>query len=146
MGRKPIFLVGIGSVAVRGVLFALFKNPYALVATQVLDGIGAGIFGVLNVLIIADLTRGTGRFNFAQGAISTTTGIGAGVSNAATGLIVKHFGFVAGFLTLAGVAAGGLLFYAACMPETHDAASDSEAEAQKENRQTGEVGTAPAAP
>jgi len=120
MGRKPIFLFGIASVAVRAVLFALFRNPYALVATQVLDGIGAGIFGVLNVLIIADLTRGTGRFNFAQGATATSTGTGASVSNTATGFIVKHFGFAAGFLTLACVAGAAFVFAMLLLPETKD--------------------------
>jgi MFS family permease len=120
VGRKPIFLVGIASVAVRGVLFAIFKNPYALVATQVLDGIGAGIFGVLNVLITADLTRGTGRFNYAQGAIATSTGIGASLSNAGTGLLVKHSSFAVGFLTLAGVAVGAFVFAWFLLPETRD--------------------------
>ena len=52
---------------------------------QALDGIGAGIFGVVSVIVIADLTRGTGRFNLAQGAIATATGIGAALSNALTG-------------------------------------------------------------
>ena len=33
--------------------------------------IGAGIFGVVSVLVIADLTRGTGRFNLTLGAITT---------------------------------------------------------------------------
>ena len=44
---------------VRGVLYTLTRNLYLLVAIQVLDGIGAGIFGVVSVLVIADLTRGT---------------------------------------------------------------------------------------
>lgn len=129
-GRKPLFLLGIATVAVRGVLFAIFKNPYALVATQVLDGIGAGIFGVLNVLIIADLTRGTGRFNYAQGAIATATGIGASVSNLGTGLLVKHFGFSAGFLTLGGVAVGAFVFAWFLMPETRDAEEPGDADGE----------------
>jgi MFS family permease len=140
LGRKPIFLVGIASVAVRGVLFAIFKNPYALVATQVLDGIGAGIFGVLNVLITADLTQGTGRFNYAQGAISTATGIGASLSNAGTGLLVKHSGFPTGFLTLAGVAVGAFVFAWFLLPETRDA-EEPKPDNQNNNEQTGAPST-----
>jgi hypothetical protein len=49
-------------------------------AIQVMDGIGAGIFGVVSVLLIADLTRGTGRFNLTLGAITTVVGIGAVLS------------------------------------------------------------------
>ena len=92
--------------------------------------IGAGIFGVVSVLVVADLTRGTGRFNFTQGALATATGLGAGVSNVLAGFIVKAAGFNAGFLTLATIAGVGLIFFALAMPETrlqgHDPAISAE--------------------
>jgi hypothetical protein len=44
-----------------------------LVAIQVLDGIAPGIC-VVSVLVIADLARGTGRFNLTLGAITTALG------------------------------------------------------------------------
>ena len=68
-GRRAVFLAGFAVLPVRGVLYTLTTNPSALVAVQLLDGIGAGIFGVVGVLVIADLTRGTGRFNLVQGAL-----------------------------------------------------------------------------
>ncbi len=37
-----------------------------LVALQALDGIGAGIYGVVIVAMCADLTKGKGRFNALQ--------------------------------------------------------------------------------
>ena len=46
-------------------------------AVQLMDGLGAAIFGVVSVLVIADLTSGTGRFNFTQGVVATATGLGA---------------------------------------------------------------------
>ena len=61
-----------------------------------LDGIGAGIFGVVSVLVVADLTRGTGRFNLTLGAIATAVGIGAALSQTIAGAIVHHFGDRAG--------------------------------------------------
>jgi len=73
---------------------------------------------VVGVLVIADLTRGTGRFNLMQGALATATGIGASASNLMTGAIVSRFGFNAGFLTLSAIAAAALAFFAAAMPET----------------------------
>src|SRR5262249_9171385 len=88
-GRKPIFLLGFCVLPVRGVLYTLSDNPAVLVAMQLLDGLGAGIFGVLSVLVVADLTRGTGRFNITNGAISTATGIGAALSNALSGVMVQ---------------------------------------------------------
>jgi MFS family permease len=75
-GRKPVFMLGFCVLPVRGLLYTLSSNPYILVSIQILDGIGAGIFGVLSVLVVADLTRGTGRFNITNGTISTATGIG----------------------------------------------------------------------
>ncbi len=52
-GRKPIFLVGFAVLPIRGVLYTLTQNPYALVSIQVLDGVGAGIFGALFFIVIA---------------------------------------------------------------------------------------------
>ena len=66
-GRRPAFLVGFAVLPVRGLLYTLTADPWLLVAVQLLDGIGAGIFGVVGILVIADLTRGTGRFNLMQG-------------------------------------------------------------------------------
>jgi sugar phosphate permease len=70
------------------------------------------------VLVVADLTKGTGRFNFTQGTLATATGVGAGLSNLVTGFVVKDFGFDAGFTMLAAIAAMGTLFFALAMPET----------------------------
>ena len=48
---------------------------------QCLDGVAAGAFGVLAVLIMSDLTQGTGRFSMMQGGLATGIGIGASASN-----------------------------------------------------------------
>ena len=60
-GRKPLLLMAFGVLPIRGVLYTLTHDTNALVAIQVLDGVAAGIFGVVSVLVIADLTRGSGR-------------------------------------------------------------------------------------
>lgn len=89
-----------------------------MLAVQSLDGIGAAIFGVLWVIIISDLARGTGRFNVLQGTIQAALGVGAFLSNALSGFVVRSFGYNVGFLGLAAVAFAGLLFFALLMPET----------------------------
>jgi predicted MFS family arabinose efflux permease len=48
-GRKPLLLIAFGVLPVRAVLYTLTHNTVALVAIQILDGIGAGIFGVVSV-------------------------------------------------------------------------------------------------
>jgi MFS family permease len=85
-----------------------------------MDGVGVGIFGVVSVLVIADLTRGTGRFNLTLGAITTAVGIGAALSQVIAGSIVHHVGFRAGFLFLAGVAAAAFATLYFFMPETRN--------------------------
>src|ERR1019366_4188687 len=119
-GRKPLLLIAFGVLPIRGVLYTLTSNTDLLVAIQILDGIGAGIFGVVSVLVIADLTRGTGRFNLTLGAISTAVGIGAALSQTIAGSIVHHFGFDTGFLFLGAIASAafGILYFS--MPETRD--------------------------
>lgn len=130
VGRKPIFLVGFGVLPIRGVLYTLNANPFYLVSIQILDGIAGGIFGVLSVLVIADLTKGTGRFNLTQGALNTAIGIGAGLSNLMAGFIVQKAGYNVGFLTLAAIAAVATAVFWFLVPETKAVAGDKAAVAQ----------------
>jgi MFS family permease len=117
-GRKPLFLIGFGVLAVRGLLYTLGHGPVYLLAVQSLDGVGAAVFGVLWVVIISDLAKGTGRFNLLQGVIQSALGLGAFLSNFLAGFVVKDFGFNAAFLGLAGIAVTGMGFFAVFMPET----------------------------
>nr|WP_207161295.1 MFS transporter [Pseudomonas fluorescens] len=117
-GRKPLLLAGFLILPLRGVLYTLSSDPYWLVAVQMLDGIGAGIFGALFPVIVKDLTQGTGRFNVSLGALSTAFGLGAALSSSLAGFVVQQAGYNAAFLTLAGVAAVALALLWLAMPET----------------------------
>ena len=117
-GRKPLFLAGFAILPIRAVLYTLSDNSFWLIGVQVLDGIGAGIFGALTPLVIADIMRGTGRYNLAQGAIATVQGIGASLSGLAAGVIVDHFGYSAAFLSAGAAAVVALGVFALRMPET----------------------------
>ena len=117
-GRKPVFLIGFAVLCLRGLLYTVSSHPFYVVAVQLLDGIGAGIFGVLYVIVVADLTQGTGRYNLALGVIATAQGIGASLSNLVSGYIVNAWGFNAGFLFLAAIAALAFLVYYVLVPET----------------------------
>jgi MFS family permease len=79
--------------------------------------VGAGIFGALTPLVIADIMRGTGRYNLAQGAIATVQGIGASLSGLAAGVIVDHCGYSAAFLAAGAAAMVALAVFALGMPE-----------------------------
>jgi MFS family permease len=110
--------VGFIALPIRGLLLAFVSNPYLLIVVQVLDGVSAAVLGVLVPLISADVTRGTGRFNLAQGMIGTAVGIGASLSGVLTGYAADLFGTTVTFLMLAATGAVGLMSVWAFMPET----------------------------
>ncbi len=117
-GRKPLFLAGFAILPVRAALYPLSDDGFWLVGVQLLDGVGAGIFGALTPLVIADLMRGTGRYNLALGAVVTAQGIGASLSGLAAGVIVDHYGYTVAFLSLGAAAALALIVFAVATPET----------------------------
>lgn len=118
VSRRAVFLLGFAVLPVRGMLYTMTDDHQLLIAIQILDGIGAGIFGVIALLMVADLTKGTGRFNLAQGMMSTAIGLGAAASQFLTGLIVDATDFNTGFLFLAGIAVCSFIVFFLTVPET----------------------------
>lgn len=123
-GRKPLLLIGFLILPLRGALYILSDNPFWLVGVQLLDGIGAGVFGALFPVVVKDLTQGTGRFNVSLGALSTAFGLGAALSPGLAGVVVQSEGYDAAFLTLAGIAAAALCLLWLAMPETRNYTGD----------------------
>ncbi|HEY4374201.1 MAG TPA: MFS transporter [Burkholderiales bacterium] len=117
-GRKPLLMLAFAALPLRALLYTLTDDPTMLVAIQILDGIGVAVLGVVTVLVIADLTAGSGRFNLALGAITTAVGVGAAASQVAGGEIVHEAGFHAGMVVLAAVALAAFALLAWAMPET----------------------------
>jgi MFS family permease len=118
LGRKPIFLIAFAVLPLRAALYPLSHADAWLLGVQLLDGVGAGIFGALAPLVVADVMRGTGRYNLAQGLVATAVGIGASLSASVAGVAVDRWGYSAAFFVLAGAAAIALAAFAAWMPET----------------------------
>lgn len=117
-GRRPLLLAGFAALPIRGFLFAAVSDPYLLVAIQLLDGLTATMFSVMVPLTIADLTRGTGRFNLTQGLVGTMTGIGASLSPVLAGYVTDAAGSATAFLGLGTIATAGFLAVWLLMPET----------------------------
>jgi hypothetical protein len=67
-GRKPLFLAGF-LFTVAGCLSCLVRQSVLAGGRADTDGVGAGLFGALFPIIVADLMRGTAAHNVAQGAI-----------------------------------------------------------------------------
>jgi predicted MFS family arabinose efflux permease len=117
-GRRPLLIVCFAALAMRGVLFAFVTTPYLVVAVQALDGVSAAVLGVTLPLIVADITRGTGRFNLGLGIVGSAVGIGAALSTTVAGYTIDHFGSSIAFYGLAFIAVCGVALVWLLLPET----------------------------
>ena len=116
-GRRPLLYVCFAALALLGVLFALISDPYVLVAVQALDGVCAAVLGVTLPLVVADIMRGTGRFNLGLGIVGSAVGIGAALSTTLAGYAIDHFGSGVAFSGLAAIAIAGLALVWLLLPE-----------------------------
>jgi MFS family permease len=117
-GRRPVLLLGFAALPARAAILAFNSDPWVIVAAQMLDGICGAVLGVLVPLSLADITRGSGRFNLAQGIAASATGIGAALSTAVAGYLAAKFGSGTAFLGLAITAAAAFVTLLVAMPET----------------------------
>jgi predicted MFS family arabinose efflux permease len=106
------------AVAVRGALFALISSPHLVLVVQILDGVSAAIFGIMFALVVADITRDSGRFNLALGIVGSAVGIGASMSTTLAGYMFDHFGAGFTFAGMSAVAFAGMVLIWLAMPET----------------------------
>jgi MFS family permease len=111
-GRRPLLLLGFAVEPVRAGLLAFSTSYPILIVAQILNGISGAIITVLTVLVITDLTTGTGRFNLTNGTVGMMSGIAAAASTILTGFIAQQFGREIGFIAIAVIAAAatGLLW------------------------------------
>jgi MFS family permease len=123
-GRRPLLLIGFGLEPIRAVLLAFTSAYPLLVVGQIMSGITGAVIGVLTILVIADLTAGTGRFNLVVGAVGTMSGVAASLSTSATGFLFQAFGPRIGYLPLAAIAAAATvliwLFVSETKPEKYE--------------------------
>lgn len=117
-GRKPLLLLGFAALPVRLLLYAWTDHPAWIVAGQLLDGVGLGTLDALLALMLADIMRGTGRYNAARGIVGTVQGIGGSTSNIVAGLLVVSAGYSVAFIFLASAAATACLLILLALPET----------------------------
>ena len=117
-GRKPLLVIGFGALPLRALLYLVWRDPVWLIAVQCLDGVGAGLLSAVKPLVMADITRGTGRYNAAHGLVGTVQGAGAALSFVIAGTLVHRAGFDAAYLACAAVALVALAVLVTLMPET----------------------------
>jgi MFS family permease len=117
-GRRPLLLIGFGAVPVRSILFATVESPHIFLLIQLVDGVGAAVFGVLMPLVVADIAAEAGHYTLALGIVGLAIGIGATSSTAVSGVIADQFGESSAFLVLAAIGVCATLLVGTLMPET----------------------------
>lgn len=129
-GRKTLFLVGLFSVPVRClILYTLtgIKNAQEetgvmlnmiILSTQVFDGIGAGVFGTMYILVTSDISAGTGRFSLTLGLTTSAMSIGGTVSGYLGQALAQDHGYQNAFMILGFIACIPAVGYLIFMPET----------------------------
>ena len=151
-GRKTIFLVGLFSVPIRClILYTLtgIKNgmeetsvflQVIILSTQILDGVGAGVFGTMYILVTSDISAGTGRFSLTLGLTSAAMSIGGTVSGYLGQAIAQDLGYQNAFMILGVMAcvpaAGYLVFMPETLHQTTGGMSVIEEEERAENEKT----------
>jgi MFS family permease len=118
-GRKAVMMIGFWALPLRILSYTFASSPRAVVALQMLDGIGAGIYGVVVVAMAADLTAGKGKFNSLLGLFATAQAVGGVVGPVVSGIIVQHLGFKATFRAFAMLALAAAMALSFLVPETN---------------------------
>jgi MFS family permease len=129
-GRKSLFLIGLFTVPVRCLLLygmlVVWEDSIqgnlliqiVILSTQLLDGIGAGTFGTMYILVTSDISGGTGRFSLILGMTTAAMSIGGTVSGYLGEALAEDLGYKPTFLILAIMSAVPALIYLVFMPET----------------------------
>lgn len=128
-GRKPLFLIGLFTVPVRCLiltgLIALRGDGVGstwlqmiILSTQILDGVGAGVFGTMYILVTSDISGGTGRFSLTLGLTTAAMSIGGTVSGYLGEALAQDLGYKEAFFILMFMSLVPALVYLFFMPET----------------------------
>ena len=118
LGRRPVLLAGFAVLPLRAILLTFYRDPASIIVVQALDGLSGAALGVLVPLVLADISRGTGHFNLAQGLLATATGLGAATSTAVAGYLATRFGVTAACAALAVAAVCAFVAVLIAMEET----------------------------
>lgn len=111
LGLRSCFLIALCALPLRGVLAGMVPDFWVVVPVQMLDGIGAGMLGILTPVAAERLLAKTGRFNLGFATVMTVQGVGATFSNVFAGWIVSGHGYGMSHFIGAGVALAALAVF-----------------------------------
>lgn len=110
-GLSTVFLIGLAALPLRGFLAASFHEFWVVYPVQLLDGIGAGLLGIVTPVAVERILKGTGRFNVGLASVMTVQGIGASLSNGVAGWLTTEGGFGLSHMVGGGIAAIAIILF-----------------------------------
>ena len=106
-----LFFACFFALIIRGGVAAHFDSMWAMIVVQVLDGVGAGVSGVILPVVVALILRGSGHINAGLAFALTCGGLGGALSNGVGGYFAQYYGYFSAYLFLGSVALCGLILW-----------------------------------
>lgn len=106
-----LFFACFFALILRAGVAANFSQIPAMIAVQILDGVGAGVSGVILPVLVVFILRGSGHINAGLALILTCGGLGAALSASAGGYFAEFHSYFSAYLFLGGVSGVGLLLW-----------------------------------
>lgn len=106
-----LFFACFFALIIRGGVAAHFDSMWAMIVVQVLDGVGAGVSGVILPVVVALILRGSGHINAGLAFALTCGGLGGALSNGVGGYFAQYYGYFSAYLFLGSVALCGLALW-----------------------------------
>lgn len=119
-GYWRLILLALLIMPVRAALAASTDAPLMMVPVQIMDGLAAGILGVVVPSFIVVLLRGSGHINAGQSVVMLMQGGGAAMSPALTGAIAGYYSFATAFEVLSAIAVAALLLWWCCAERAYE--------------------------
>jgi len=110
-GYWRLIMLALAIMPVRAALAAATNAPEMMVPVQILDGLAAGILGVVVPGFIVSLLHDSGHVNAGQSVVMLMQGVGAALSPALTGMIAGSYSFAIAFSVLSLIALVALVIW-----------------------------------
>ncbi len=123
VGRKWVFMSGLGVFGTGSALSALSSTPDRLIAARAFMGVGAAAIMPSTLSILTNVFTATGERSKAIGLWSGTSGLGISLGPVVGGWLLAHYWWGSVFLVNVPIAFAGLVATAAVVPNSRDPAS-----------------------
>jgi len=111
IGLAATLAIGLAALPIRGLIAGSFEGFWAVWPVQILDGVGAGLLGIVTPVAVERILKGSGRFNVGFASVMTVQGVGASLSNVVAGWLVSQGGYALSHLVGGGVAVVALAVF-----------------------------------